>query len=114
MNPEALAAVAAALDGHNPRIRPTEQGLVLDRDGGPSDLAILADQLVYAERPGVGKVLRTNPQTAVMDVARCAADVVWATAEALGVDPFTVDRVDVADRLRARVRALHQGAVDAD
>ncbi|MFS4487765.1 hypothetical protein [Dietzia kunjamensis] len=114
MNPDALAAVAAAIDGHNPRIRHGSRGLVLDRDGGPSDLAILADQLVYLERPGVGKVLRTNPQTAVMDVARCAVDVVWATAEALGVDPFTVDRAAVADRLRAQVRASHQGAVDAD
>lgn len=114
MNPEALAAVAAALDGHQPGIRANAHGLVLDRGAGPSDLELLADQLVYVERPGVGKVLRTHPQAAVIDVARCASHIVWATAEALGVDPFSVDRADVAARLRATVRAIHEAATDAN
>lgn len=109
MNPNALAIVAAALDGHNPRHRHVDGAVTVDREAGASDLELLVDELLFRTVPRTDiKAPRVHPQHAVADVARGAAAVVWATCEALGVDPLTVDRAAVADRLRATVRAIRE------
>lgn len=109
MNPHAIAIVAAALDGHNPRHQRIDGKLTVDRDAGASDLELLVDELLFRTVPRTDiKAPRVHPQHAVAEVARGAVAVMWATAEALGVDPLTVDQAAVADRLRATVRAIRE------
>lgn len=106
---DVLALLAAALDGHNPRIVKKGNRLTLNPDGGRSDLDLLVDEMLFHDVPGTSiRSPRVHPQHAVTEVARGAAAVMLATAEALGSDPFTVDRAAVAEHLRGTVRAIRE------
>lgn len=109
MQASSLAVLAAALAGHNPRHRHENGRLILDPHAGPSDLDHLVDELLWRAVPRTDlRRPRVAPEVAVAEVARAAVLVVDATAGVLGHPLGTVDRAEVAERLRATLRAMRE------
>lgn len=94
---QALAAVIAGLDGHNPNVTLMSNGnLVSTQGNGRSDLQLATEDLLHHRMPAV----------AVQDMARAALAVAMATAQTLGAGAFDVDPKAVAAELRFMLQAL--------
>lgn len=99
LDPNSIACIIAALDGHDPSTNITPTSVTSTRSPNPSDLTLCAQDLLQST---------PHPMFAVRDLARSASDVITATALACGKAPDQPLFDHVVRILRTELIALRE------